>query len=124
MKFTTLTMAALGAANARINIGGKCPDFPIAQNFDREKLAGNWYEIARDSEFFFEMGHECTTQQFTQKEDGSLSLYFRAWMWQMLGYSGVKGEAFQCGENKNATCMIAMNGGEKLSPYNIIKVND
>ena len=80
MKFAALALAALGVTDARMSFG-KCPPVKLASNFDKEKFAGNYYEIARDSDFFFEMGHECTTQQFTLQEDGSLDLYFRAWMW-------------------------------------------
>ena len=81
MKFSALALAALGAADAKINILGTCPPVQLATNFDKTKYAGNWYEISRDSEFFYEMGQECTTQQFVAQENGSLNLYFRAWMW-------------------------------------------
>merc|ERR1712099_170325 len=91
MKFSTIAMAALRATNARIHFFNKCPEVQLAQNFDKEKYAGNWYEVLRDSEFFYEMGHECTTHQYNMQDDGSLSLYFRAWAWQWFGYNGVGG---------------------------------
>ena len=65
MKFSALALTALGDVNAMINLFGTCPPVKLAENFDKAAYAGNWYEIARDSEFFYEMGHECTTQQFT-----------------------------------------------------------
>ena len=81
MKSTLLALAALGATDAKINLFGKCPPVKLADNFNQDKYAGNWYEISRDSEFFYEMGQECVTQQFTSQANGTLDLYFRAWMW-------------------------------------------
>ena len=80
MKFSSLLMAAIGAADARMVFFEECPKAPYA-NVDKEKFAGNWYELLRDSDFMFEMGHECTTHQYNLKKDGSMSLYFSAWMW-------------------------------------------
>ena len=123
MKLLALTLAALGA-DARMSFG-KCPSSSVAGNFDKSKFAGNWYEISRDADFFFEMGHECTTQQFTAQDDGSMNLYFRAWMWQMLGYSGVNGNARKCGDGNNYTCMISMKDKNDWSnPYDILYIND
>merc|ERR1719163_1455822 len=99
MKLNLLALAALGAADARIHFFESCPEVELAQNFDADRFAGNWYEIQRDSEFFYEMGHECTTQQFDMQNDGSMNLYFRAWAWQWGGYSGVGGSLHNCGDN-------------------------
>ncbi len=62
MKLSLIALAALGAADARIHLFEACPPVELASNFDKTKFAGDWHEILRDSEFFFEMGQECTTQ--------------------------------------------------------------
>merc|ERR1719263_1411832 len=128
MKFSTLALAAIGAVDARIHFFDSCPKVEYAQNFDKNKFAGNWYEVLRDSEFFYETGHECVTHQYNMQKDGSLGLYFRAWAWQWAGYNGIGGSLKQCGESDVSTCLASMGDKEKaldeLSPYNIIYVND
>ena len=81
MKLSLIALSALGAVDARIHFFETCPEVKLASNFNKEKFAGNWYEIMRDSEFFYEMGQECTTQQYNMQDDGSMSLYFRTWAW-------------------------------------------
>ena len=127
MKFSTLAMA-LGVTNARIHFFESCPSVTLADNFDKTKFAGNWYEVLRDSEFFYEMGQECTTHQYNMQDDGTMSLYFRAWSWMWGGYNGVNGNLLRCGESDDATCMSSMGGKEidedSLYPYNVLWIND
>jgi len=84
----------------------------------------------RDSEFFYEMGQECTTHQHTLQDDGSMSLYFRAWTF-MTGYTGIDGRLFNCGEAENTTCLGAMKYDEAepksvddMFSYNVLWIND
>lgn len=124
MKFSTLALAALGAADAKMLLFGQCPPTPqLVSNFDKERFAGNWYEVLRDSDFMFEMGQECVTHQYTNLPDGNMGLYFRAWSW-MTGYMGIDGRMTECGDNLDHTCMVSMSTSDKTSPYDVLWIND
>ena len=67
-------------------------------DLDTARFAGNWYEVARDSQFFMEIGYECTTQQYVLNDDGDLDFYYRANMLHPLSYyGGIGGTVVDCG---------------------------
>ena len=102
----------------------------LTDNFDKTRFAGEWYEVLRDSEFFYESGQECTTHEYRLQEDGSIDLYFRAESATWGGYSGVGGTLFDCGESENTTCLSSMGPkayrkpDAELRPYNILWINE
>jgi lipocalin len=61
MKISAIALAALGTVDARIHLFESCPPVTTATNFDAARYAGEWYEVLRDSEFFYEMGQDCVT---------------------------------------------------------------
>merc|ERR1711990_1060327 len=111
MKLSTLALLAPMAVDARIKFFSKCPEAPRARNFDKTRFAGEWYEIMRDSEFYWESGQTCSTSEFRLQDDGSLSLYYRANSSTWGGYSGIGGRLWDCGESANHTCLAQMSKG-------------
>ena len=92
MKF--IAVALLGLTQAKMGFG-PCPEVELMSDLDTARFAGNWYEISRDSQFFMEMGYECTTQQYVLTDDGDMDFYYRANM--MLMYNGIGGTVNECG---------------------------
>lgn len=92
MKSAIMTMALLGAADARMGFGS-CPKVNTQPNFDGSRHQGQWYEHQRDKIFTFEMGQECGTQAYQPNAEGGWDLYFRAQFWMLFGeYAGVGGK--------------------------------
>ena len=97
MKFT-LAVASLAIAQAKMGFG-PCPQVETMTDLDTARFAGNWYEVARDSQFFMEFGYECTTEQYVLNDDGDMDFYYRANLLHPLGYySGIGGTVTSCGE--------------------------
>jgi lipocalin len=78
---------------------GPCPSgIEYMSDLDTARFAGNWYEVARDSQFFMEFGYECTTQQYVLNDDGDLDFYYRASILHPVQYySGIGGTVVDCG---------------------------
>ena len=120
MRTALMTMAVLGAADARMGFGS-CPDVGSQPNFDAARHSGQWFEQQRDKLFTFEMGQECGTQQYRANAEGGYDLYFRAEFWMMMGeYAGIGGKLSECGTNDKGTCLATMGDSEKKSPINIL----
>ena len=97
MKF--IAVALLGLTQAKMGFG-PCPEVELMSDLDTARFAGNWYEISRDSQFFMEMGYECTTQQYVLNDDGNLDFYYRANMLHPMSmYGGIGGEVNNCGNS-------------------------
>ena len=67
-RFALLTAASLtlGEVNAYWGIGW-CPIIPPdpVGNFQPERYAGNWYEIKRDKDLWYEQDSNCVTATYT-----------------------------------------------------------
>jgi lipocalin len=118
-----LTLGFLGA-DARMSFG-KCPPVTMQSNFDVNQFAGKWYEIERDGIFTWEMGQECVTEHFYEK-NGEMSLHFRMQLWMALWtYPSVSGR-MKC-ENSNADKTCDMNldvmPADKWGEYNLMSTD-
>ena len=95
MKF--LAVALLGLASAKTGFG-PCPNVEKMSDLDTARFAGNWYEVARDSQFFMEMGYECTTEQYSLNDNGDMDFFYRAnFLHPFSGYNGIGGTVVDCG---------------------------
>ena len=121
MKTALMTMALLGAADARMGFG-KCPEVSTQPYFDGARHAGQWYEQQRDKLFTFEMGQECGTQNYKANSAGGWDLYFRAQFWMMFGeYAGIGGKLSDCGASSTGgTCDATMGDSDKKYPISIL----
>ena len=84
---TEQAMAAWGS--------GDCPSVSVA-NVNSDNLAGRWYEQSRDSDFFWDRGHECTTNEFN---NGSLYFGGKFFMWYLGDNQWGKGLPMHMGVN-------------------------
>ena len=62
-KAILLVALGLSLANAKTS-WGKCQDVTLVSDFDATDYAGNWYEIYRDKNAFFEWNAECVTASY------------------------------------------------------------
>ena len=53
-----------------------------------------------------------------------MNYYFRAWALLWGGYNGIGGNAYDCGELDNNTCLIKMHDYDNIGSYNILWIND
>ena len=61
-----LVIALCVASAAAVRSFGKCSeDYQTQDNFDLARYTGDWYQIARDKNFFFGNG-ECVTATYVQ----------------------------------------------------------
>ena len=67
MKFTSIIFLSLPFIQSRSPADsnwqfGPCPTPPeTVKNFDLEQYKGNWYEIYRDKDVWYELGDHCVT---------------------------------------------------------------
>ena len=57
------------------SIDSECDTPTLQQNFDLSKYTGLWYEIARDSEFYWEKDGTCVTAHYAPNKDGSIQVF-------------------------------------------------
>lgn len=120
MKFSAITIALMGAVDARMGFGS-CPQINTQLNFDGSRHAGQWYEHQRDKLFTFEMGQECGTQNYRANNEGGWDLYFRAQFWMLFGeYAGIGGKLSECGSNDQGTCLATMGDSTTKYPIDIL----
>ena len=113
-------LAAATSVSARLGFG-ECPKIALQPNFEADRHGGKWYEAKRDKLFAFEMGQECTTQNYRKNLDGTYGLYFRTYIWMMaFQYMGIGGKLSQCGTSNDWTCQATMGTSESLSPISIL----
>merc|ERR1719183_1314332 len=101
---STLLFALLNGASAKWSLGS-CPTVDVVTDLDTELFAGNWYEIARDRMFPYEMGADCCTRQYHLRDDGDMDFWYRA-EYPLWGYGGVGGTYFDCGTSDDWSCVI------------------
>ena len=82
-------ISLISAAAASSTYGESCPDsFPIMQNFDKNRLVGNWYVAKQD----FSFSGPCTTAKYTAKSNGDIAIGNRTWVWWFFfSYFNVSG---------------------------------
>ena len=98
---------ALSAVAIQGVLASSCPAFESVPLLDLNRYGGLWYEIARDKYTIFEIGAQCTTANYTPREDGLVTVVNRAW-YPILGYKSIEGVAKQNGKGGNLT--VGFNG--------------
>ncbi len=53
----------------------ECDTPSLQQNFDIAQYGGLWYEITRDSEFYWEKDGTCVTAHYSLNSDGTVQVY-------------------------------------------------
>lgn len=76
MKSLSLILGAISLTDAKLS-AGTCPEVEIMDNFQPEKYAGKWFEVARDVHNTYSYTAECVTKEFGINKEGDVDLYFR-----------------------------------------------
>mmetsp|Transcript_27282 Transcript_27282/g.33927 ORF Transcript_27282/g.33927 Transcript_27282/m.33927 type:complete len:206 (+) Transcript_27282:90-707(+) len=74
---------------------GKCPEIKIKTDLDLARYSGTWYETRKDFLNVFEIGASCTTANYSLNDDGSVTVYNRAYTPFAFGYYDVLGKGVE-----------------------------
>ena len=117
---SAIIAAAVAEASARFSLGGCPKNLHNVQTLDKDRYAGMWYEIEKDIMFPMAIGAECTYKKFTVDSNDDLNLWFGAYSWPKLSYSGVGGKMY-CTPGDKDTCEATMTPtGDHRVPFPVL----
>ena len=93
----TLALAAVATASHQAR---KCQDPPVVQNFDINAFLGEWYEIVRDKDCWYEKGI-CNTATYALKDDGHIRVLNNEYYTDEAQWGGGIGDAFVVDPSKD-----------------------
>ena len=93
------TVALVGAASAA-HQARKCQNPAVVQNFNIDAFLGQWFEIVRDKDCWYESG-TCNTANYSIKEDGDIRVLNNEYYEDEQKWGGGIGSAFVVDPSKD-----------------------
>lgn len=119
IKFLGLALLGVGAFVLINSCSVKVPEnVTVVKNFDVEKYAGNWYEIAR-FDFKYEKDMKNVSATYTLNEDGSIQVVNKGYDFIKNEWKEVKGKAKFVGDEDKAALKVSFFG-PFYSGYNVV----